>query len=117
MVRLVHSLRMLAFGPVHGVSRHGLTIDARTLRLRISKRVVRRSWRLVETGWALRLKLSGHGRLTWLFLRWWCKTRPTLTASACHDALEEVRWTVANGGRWRLRWACVGTLGWSAALL
>jgi len=93
-----------------------LTVQARALRRRVSERVVRWAGWCIETRWTLRLHVARHARLTLLLLRRRGKAWPTLSRSR-HDALEEVGRAMTYGGRRWLRWACVRTLSWSAALL
>lgn len=97
-------------------SRIWLTVDPWWLRLSICERVMRGSWRRIQARRTLRLHVTRHTRLALLFLRRWSKTRPALPASG-HDALEQVRRTMADSRWWWLGWTAMRALRCAAALL
>lgn len=94
-----------------------VAVDAGTgLGLAVGERVVWWAGWCVQAWWCWALHVTRHAGLALLFLWWRRESRSALPASG-HYALEEVGRTVSyRGWRW-LRWACMGSLGWSTALL
>lgn len=74
---------------------------------------MRRAWRLIQTRWTLRLHVAWHAGLASLLLRRRRQAGAT-SASAGHDALEEVRRSMSNARRRRLRRSAVLALRWTS---
>ena len=89
--------------------------SSRTLLLAIAEWIWRWTWWSIETMWTLRLHMPWHARLP-LLLLWRSQTRTALSISS-HDALEQVRWSVADCWRRRLRGPGVWTLRRASSLL
>ena len=70
---------------------------------------------LTQTRWTLVWHMARHARLARLLLWRRSKTRSSWPAT-CHDSLEEIRGSMANGWRIRLRRSGVWALRWSTAL-